>query len=233
MQSPAPASSLAESSPAASPQLRRWICQQGLRSARIRGLLLVLAAASAAAAALSTTAPQGLPFQVWSHFVQVSSFYGLLFNVYVTSYMGSLILPRVVFIDAPCNAARMCALDCFRGLKWTTIYLNHTYGQLHPIRDRVVILLVWYVREKLLPGMIFLEAVIAYDWSIARGRERLLCGKRQFLYHIRTQGSQTPARQSIRALRQAAVSLKKANPQARTKGSTRGLTKNNPRIMVG
>ena len=40
---------------AASPQLGRWICQQGLRSARIPGLLLVLAAASAAAAASSTT----------------------------------------------------------------------------------------------------------------------------------------------------------------------------------
>ena len=61
-QPPAPASSLAEQPPAASPQLGRWICQQGLRSARIRGLLLVLAAASAAgadaagaAAAASTT----------------------------------------------------------------------------------------------------------------------------------------------------------------------------------
>ena len=56
MQSPAPASSLAEPPPAASPQLGRWICQQGLRSARTRGLLLVLAAASAAAAASTTTA---------------------------------------------------------------------------------------------------------------------------------------------------------------------------------
>ena len=55
MQSPAPASSLAEPPPAASQQLGRWICQQGLRSARIRGLLLVLAAASAAAAASTTT----------------------------------------------------------------------------------------------------------------------------------------------------------------------------------
>ena len=44
MQSPAPASSLAEPPPA-SPQLGRWICRQGLRSARVRCLLLVLAAA--------------------------------------------------------------------------------------------------------------------------------------------------------------------------------------------
>ena len=47
---------LAEPPPAASPQLGRWICQQRLRSARVRGLLLVLAAASAAAAASTTTA---------------------------------------------------------------------------------------------------------------------------------------------------------------------------------
>ena len=55
MRSPAPASSLAEPPPAANSQLGRWICQQGLRSARIRGLLLVLAAANAAAS--TTTAP--------------------------------------------------------------------------------------------------------------------------------------------------------------------------------
>ena len=60
VQSPAPASSLAEPPPAASPQLGRWICQQGLPSARMRCLLLVLAAARVllllAAAAASTTA---------------------------------------------------------------------------------------------------------------------------------------------------------------------------------
>ena len=61
MQSPAPASSLAEPPPAASPQLGRRICQQGLRSARIRDLLLVLAAAAA-----STTAALA-SFFVWSH----------------------------------------------------------------------------------------------------------------------------------------------------------------------
>ena len=63
--SPAPAGSLAEPPPAASPQLGRWICRQGLRSARMRCLLLVLAAARLlllllllllAAAAASTTA---------------------------------------------------------------------------------------------------------------------------------------------------------------------------------
>ena len=49
MQSPAPANSLADPPPATSPQPGRWICQQGLRSARIWGLLLVLAAGAGAA----------------------------------------------------------------------------------------------------------------------------------------------------------------------------------------
>ena len=62
MQSPAPTSSLAEPPLAASPQLGRWICQQGLRSARIRGLLLVLAAASAAAAAAAASMTTAIAF---------------------------------------------------------------------------------------------------------------------------------------------------------------------------
>ena len=41
VQPPAPASSLAEPPPAASPQLGRWVCHQGLQSARIWGLLLL------------------------------------------------------------------------------------------------------------------------------------------------------------------------------------------------
>ena len=36
----------------------------------------------------------------------------------------------------------------------------------------------------------------------------------------------------IRALRQAAASLKKANAQARSAGSTLGSAKNNPLVMV-
>ena len=57
-----PASSLAGPPPAASPRLGRWICQQGLRSARIRGLLLVLAADSAAAAATAASTATALAF---------------------------------------------------------------------------------------------------------------------------------------------------------------------------
>ena len=60
MQYPAPASSVAEPPQAASLQLGRWICQQGLRSARIRRLLLVLVL-------LRRLLP--LPFYVWSHSV--------------------------------------------------------------------------------------------------------------------------------------------------------------------
>ena len=61
-QSPPPGSSLAEPPPASSPQLERWICQQGPRSARIRGLLLVLAAASAAAAAAAASTTTAVAF---------------------------------------------------------------------------------------------------------------------------------------------------------------------------
>ena len=36
-----------------------------------------------------------------------------------------IMLPCVVFIVAPCNAARMCGLACFSGLGWMTIHLNN------------------------------------------------------------------------------------------------------------
>ena len=62
VQSPASASNLAEPLPAASPQRRRWVCQQGLRSARTRGLLMLLAAASAAAASTTTAFPSLFTF---------------------------------------------------------------------------------------------------------------------------------------------------------------------------
>ena len=82
VQSPAPASSLAETPPAASPQLGRWVCQQGLRSARIRGLLLVLAAASAAA---STTTALPCLFT----FGHISYWYGRKINTVVTASVGT------------------------------------------------------------------------------------------------------------------------------------------------
>ena len=62
-----------------------------------------------------------LPFHVWSHFVLVI--------VYVRR-TWVLTLPRVVFVVAPCDAARVCALASFSGLGWTTIYLNNTYGSI-------------------------------------------------------------------------------------------------------
>ena len=68
---PAPTSSLAVLFQAASPQLRWWVCHLGLRSARIRGLLLVLAAASAAAATAAASTTTALAFYVWSQFVLV------------------------------------------------------------------------------------------------------------------------------------------------------------------
>ena len=85
VQSPAPASSLAEPPPAASPQLGQWVCQQGLRSARIRGLLLVLAAASAAAAAAASTTT-ALPYSFT--FGHISYWYDRNFTAVVTASVG-------------------------------------------------------------------------------------------------------------------------------------------------
>ena len=85
VQSPAPVSSLAEPPPAASPQLGRWVCQQGLRSARIRGLLLLLAAASAAAAAASTTTALPCLFT----FVHISYWYDRNITTVVTASAGT------------------------------------------------------------------------------------------------------------------------------------------------
>ena len=82
MQSPAPASSLAEPPPAASPHLGPWTCQQGLRTARIRGLLLVLAAVSAAAA--STTAALSSLFT----FGHISYWYGRIVTT-ITAQAGT------------------------------------------------------------------------------------------------------------------------------------------------
>ena len=85
VQSPAPGSSLAEPPPAASPQLGRWVCQQGLRSARIWGLLLVLAAASVAAAAASTTTALSCLFT----FGHISYWYDRNITTAVTASAGT------------------------------------------------------------------------------------------------------------------------------------------------
>ena len=131
MQSPAPASSLAEPPPAARPQLGRWICQQGLRSARIRGLLLVLAGASAAAAdaaAASTTTALPCLFS-FGHisywYDEILTGYPINVYVYVLRFCRTwvLIRPFVAFIAAPCSAARVCGLACFT---WWTLMDDNT-----------------------------------------------------------------------------------------------------------
>ena len=86
MLSPAPASSLAEPPPAASPQLGRWVCQQGLRSAIIRGLPLVLAAGSAAAAA-AASATTALPCLFT--FGPISYWYDRNITAVVTASVGT------------------------------------------------------------------------------------------------------------------------------------------------
>ena len=138
-----------------------------------------------------------------------------------------------VFIAAPCNAARVCDLACVSGLGWMSVYLNNTYGFIqHGIR--VVILYAWY--EKLLPGMILLDATTTYDRSIGM-REAFVQEEASFvsfsdmLGRIRDSGPRGAG--TTRVLRQAAVSVKKANPRARSVISTRGSAKTNPRVMVG
>ena len=130
MQSPAPASSLAEPPPAASPQLGRFICQeQGLQSASIRGLLLVLAPASAAAAsaaaagtaaaASTTTTPCLFTFLVTFH---TGKYYKILTgyptwlgsNVYVYVVHGFLHCQLLSLLLHPANAAKSVS----PGLLW-------------------------------------------------------------------------------------------------------------------
>ena len=58
-----------------------------------------------------------LPFYVWSHFVLIKDWYDnscQIFNVYVRR-AWVLIPTCVVYIVAPCNTARVCALACFSG----------------------------------------------------------------------------------------------------------------------
>ena len=154
-----------------------------------------------------------------------------MFSVYVRR-TWVLTLPHVVLVVAACNAARVCTLACFNGLGWATTYLNNTYGFIrHAIR--VVILYNWYVREKLLPGALFLDTMTIFDRSIAQSRQRLSCRKRHVLYHFRAHGSgPRGADTTLRVMRKAAVSLKKANPQVRSAGSTHGSAKNNSRVMM-
>ena len=101
VQSQAPASSLAEPAPTASPQLGRWVGQQGLRSARIRGLLLLLAAASGAAAAASTTTALPCLF-TFGHF---SYWYGRNITTVVTASAGRYGI-RVTLLFAMVRVAR-------------------------------------------------------------------------------------------------------------------------------
>ena len=62
-----------------------------------------------------------------------------------------------------CRAKRLYGLAFVSGLGWMTIHLNNTCGF---IRQRIRVIL--YARcEKVLPGMIVLEATITYDRSIS------------------------------------------------------------------
>ena len=120
MQSPAPASSLAEPPPAASPQLGWWICQQGLRSARIRGVLLLLAAsaAAAAAAAAASTTPALTFLRLVTFRTGIIKFSYRVSNVYVYVVHGFLhchLLVVYVLLLHP-----VCSKSVWPGLLWRT-----------------------------------------------------------------------------------------------------------------
>ena len=150
MQSPAPASSLAEPPPAASPRLGRWIHQQGLRSPRIRDLLvlLVLAADSAAAAAASTTTAIAFLCLVTLSTGMIKNSYRVS-NVYVRiRRTWVLILPFVVIIHHAMQQEFVAwlILPDLDGRQYTCIILTASSDT----GIRVVILYAWF--EKLLSG---------------------------------------------------------------------------------
>ena len=115
---------------------------------------------------------------------------------------GCLMCTCVVHGFLYCHVCRLhcCALQCstsvwrgfFSGLGWMTIYLSNTYGFIR--RGIRAMLYTWY-EELLLPDMIIVDAVIIH-------------------------GSGPRGAGTTRALRQADVSLKMTNPQARSAGST-------------
>ena len=141
MQSPAPAKSLAEPPPAASPQLGRGVCQQGLRSARIRGLLLVLAAASAAAS--SAAAASAAAASAAAAAAAASTTTTLVFLRLVVFRTGKIHTGYPICTYTSCMGSytvicrlHCCTLRCSKsvwpgfnsGLEWMTIYLLNTYG---------------------------------------------------------------------------------------------------------
>ena len=74
-----------------------------------------------------------------------------------------LILPSVVFVAAPCNAARVCGLACSSGLGWMASYLNNTYGFIRHGDSRSNALCL--IRDVAV-WLMFLDAMITYDRSI-------------------------------------------------------------------
>ena len=127
----------------------------------------------------------------------------------------------VVFIVVPCNAASAGGLAFFNRLGRMTTYLKNTDRFIrHAIRVRIY---DWY--ERLVPGMFVLDA-ITHDRSIVT-RQVFVQEGASFVSFSDPRGAST-----TRALRQAAVNLKKTNPQARFTGSAQGSLKNNPRVKV-
>ena len=144
-----------------------------------------------------------------------------------------LILPCVVFIVAPCNAARVCALACFSGLGLMAIYLINTYGLIrHGDSRSKTFCLVVVVR------LMFLDAIITYNRSSIGTREAFMQEAASFASfsdpRVGSAGPtrKAPARGPGPSGRQPCITLKKANPQGKSADSTRRSAKNNPRVIV-
>ena len=194
-----------------SPQLGRWICQQMLRSARTRGLLLLLVL---------------LRRLILLFFVIFRT--GMMFLRYL---MCAYVVHGFLYCHVSCLLLYPSRVRVwpgfFSGLGWMINYLKTTYGFIRHggICYNTAVCMVrvgtaWYDCSSRYDN-------IRSDYCHEGG---FLAGSGKFCILVRPAGRAGTTR--ARALRQAAASLKKAIPQARSAGSTRGSVKNNPRFMV-
>ena len=127
----------------------------------------------------------------------------------------------------------MCGLACFSGLGWMAIlHLGNTYGFIRHGDSRSNTLCL---AREVAVWFMFLDAMITYDRSIGT-REAFMQEAASFVSFFgpagRIRGSDPRGAGTTRTLRQAAICLKKANPQATPADSTRGSAKNTRRVMV-
>ena len=140
-----------------------------------------------------------------------------------TSYMGSCTaICRLCCCTLQSMQQKVCRLACIGGLGWMAIYLNNTYGFIRHGDSR---------SNTCMPGTrscCLVDASGSYDniRSEYRDLRGFHAGSGKFCIVFGPGGIPQDAG-TTRTLQQAAMSLKKANPQARSMGSTRGSAKTN------